>query len=133
MNKELMTKLFSTDKALLESFHIIAPNSAENCAARTFKDLEDNNVVTYLIEKNNEVIGYYGIEGSAFLTGFFLTPENRDRATIDLMWKKIESHFPGNFLTCLYTKNTRAIDFMTKKTPEMHKVGNDVVLFTVRR
>ena len=133
MNKELMTKLFSTDQVLLDSFHILAPNSAEVCAERTFKDLEDNKVTTYLIRKNNEVIGYYGIEGSAFLTGFFLTPENRDRATIELLWKKIESHFPNNFMTCLYTKNTRAIDFMNKKTTEMYKVGDDVVLFTVRR
>ena len=54
MNKELMTKLFSTDQVLLDSFHILAPNSAEVCAERTFKDLEDNKVTTYLIRKNNE-------------------------------------------------------------------------------
>ena len=132
MNKELMTKLFSTDKDLLDTYHILAPNSAEVCAEKTLKDLQDSNVEIHLIEKNNEVIGYYGIEGNAFLTGFFLTPENRDAATIELFWKKVEKHFKKDYLVALYAKNTRAINFMNKKTQHKHVI-NDVVLFTVRR
>lgn len=133
MNKELLTNLFSTDKELLNTYHILAPASAEICAERTLKDLTDAKVEVHLIKKNNEVIGYYGIERNFFLTGFFLTPENRSKSMVELFWKKVESHFTSNYAVCLYTKNIRAMNFMNKKTNEKHVVDNDTVLFTVRR
>jgi len=133
MTKELLAKLFSTDSDLLSKYHILAPNSAEVCAERTFKDLQDSKVVVHLIEQNGEVIGYYGIEGTAFLTGFFLTPENRTSSMIELFWRRVEKHFDKDYFVGLYTKNTRAIDFMNKKTTEKYETKNDVVLFKVRR
>lgn len=133
MNQELLTKLFATDPELLSKYHILAPNSAEVCAERTFKDLQDSKVVVHLIEQNGEVIGYYGIEGTAFLTGFFLTPENRTPAMIELFWGKVNKHFNKDYFVGLYTKNTRAIKFMNKKTTEKYETKSDIVLFKVRR
>lgn len=51
MTKELMAELFSTDGELLSKYHILAPNTAEVCAERTFKDLQEANVEVHLIEK----------------------------------------------------------------------------------
>lgn len=132
MNKELLTELFATDVDLLTKYHILAPNSAEVCAERTLKDLEDSKVVIHLIEKNDKVIGYFGIEGTAFLTGFFLTPENRDGATIELFWRRVDSHFNKDYFVGVYPKNTRAMNFLNKKTDIKYEV-NDAVFFKVRR
>lgn len=133
MDKELLTKLFRTDSELLSKYHILAPNSAEVCAERTLKDLNDSNVEIHLIKQNNEVIGYYGIEGSSFLTGFFLTPEFRTPAVVELFWGRVEQHFEKDYFVGLYTKNTRAIKFMNKKTTDKYETKNDIVLFKVRR
>jgi hypothetical protein len=133
MNQDLLIKLFATDSELLSKYHILAPNSAEVCAERTFNDLQESKVQVHLIEQNGEVIGYYGIEGTAFLTGFFLTPENRTPAMIELFWRRVEKHFDKDYFVGLYTKNTRAINFMNKKTTEKYETKNDVVLFKVRR
>lgn len=134
MNKELLTELFSTDKELLSIYHIEAPNSAEVCAERTFKDLVDSNVEIHLIEKEDKVIGYYGIEKSPMqcLTGFFLTPENRSSAQIKDLWYKVEQHFESDYFVGLYDRNTRAINFMNKKTDTKYEFNN-IVLFKVKR
>lgn len=134
MTKELMIELFSTDQELLSTYHIEAPNTAEVCAERTWKDLQDSDVELHLIEKNGKVIGYYGIERSPMqcLTGFFLTPENRNAAMIELFWGKVNQHFDSDYFVGLYSKNTRAIDFMNKKTQTKYEVDN-IVLFKVKR
>lgn len=133
MTKELLAKLFQTDSELLSKYHILAPNSAEVCAERTFNDLEESNVTIHLIEQNGEVIGYYGIEGKTFLTGFFLTPENRSPGMVELFWRRVDKHFDKDYFVGLYTKNTRAIKFMNKKTTEKYEIANNIVLFKVRR
>lgn len=132
MNKELMVSLFTTDKELLNTYHIESPASAEVCAERTFSDMKKAGCKVHLIEKNNEVIGFYGIEGKNFLTGFFLTPENRNTSTIDLFWKKVESHFDKDYHIGIYKKNTRAEKFLERKTNIKHEI-QDIVLFTVKR
>ena len=67
MNKEQLAELFSTDKELLSIYHILAPNTAEICAERTLNDLKEANVEIHLIEQDNEVIGYYGIEKNGWI------------------------------------------------------------------
>jgi hypothetical protein len=136
MNKELLTELFSTDADLLNVYHILAPNSAEVCAERTMNDLIDANVKVCLIQKNNRVIGYYGIENRenlSFLTGFFLTPENRTKEMIQYFWTKVDSEFDSDYFAGLHSKNTRAIDFLSKKTEQKYNLDNNVVLFQIRR
>lgn len=128
MNKELLTKLFATDSDLLSKYHILAPNSAEVCAERTFNDLINADVKIHLIEKNNEVIGYYGIEGVAFLTGFFLKPEHRNKEMIHYFWNKVDSHFNKDYFVGLYTRNTRAIDFVNKKAISKYELDGSVFL-----
>lgn len=66
------------------------------------------------------------------LTGFFLTPENRNAAMIELFWGKVNKHFDSDYFVGLYKKNTRAIDFMNKKTKTKYEVDN-IVLFKVKR
>lgn len=128
MTKELLTELFATDSELLSKYHILAPNSAEVCAERTFTDLINADIKIHLIEKNNEVIGYYGIEGSSFLTGFFIKPTHRNKETIERFWKQVDSHFNKDYFVGLHSKNTRAIDFINKKSIIKYELDGSVFL-----
>jgi len=135
MNKELLTELFSTDKDLLSMYHIEAPNSAEICAERTLKDMKDANVEIVLITKDIEVIGYYGVEKFGkldFLTGFFLKPENRSKEQISKFWNEVDSKFTNGYLSGVYSKNTRAIEFLNKKATSSYKL-DDIVIFQIGR
>lgn len=38
------------------------------------------------------------------LTGFFLTPENRNAAMIELFWGKVNKHFDSDYFVGLYKK-----------------------------
>jgi N-acetylglutamate synthase-like GNAT family acetyltransferase len=135
MNKELLTELFSTDKELLSTYHILAPSTAEICAERTLNDLKENNVEIHLIEQDNKVIGYYGIEKDGWvnnLTGFFLKPEFRTKENIVNFWNKIENNFDKDYYIGVYAKNTRAIEFLNKKTTTKYE-SDDIVVFKVGR
>jgi hypothetical protein len=131
MNKELLTELFSTDKDLLSIYHIEAPNSAEVCAERTLKDIEGSDI--FLFKNEDKVIGYYGIKGSQ-LAGFFITPENRNKQVMSKFWTEIENKFTKDFYCGLYTKNTRAINFIRKQSTEEFPVtSSNGVFFRIKR
>lgn len=132
MNKTLLTELFSTDEDLLTKYHILAPDTAENCASRTISDMKGNYVHSY--EKDGEIIGYYGINGNQ-LTGFFIVPEHRNSSVLCDFWNKIESNFNQPHYFCgLYTKNTRAIEFIRKKSTEEFAVPtHDGIFFKIKR
>jgi hypothetical protein len=136
MNKELLTKLYSTDPELLSKYHILAPNSAEVCAERTCSDLKEWNVDIKLIKKDNEIIGYYGIErlntGMCFLTGFFLTPENRTKEQVTKFWNEVDSNFNQDYFVSVFKKNDKAIKFLNKKA-NMMRESNNVVVFRIGR
>lgn len=131
MNKELLTELFNTDKELLSTYHILAPNSAEVCAERTLDDLKGSYV--YSFEKDDEVIGYYGINGLS-LTGFFIKPSNRNKETITKFWNEIESNFTKDYYCGLYNRNTRAIKFIRQKSIEEFPIPTwDGTFFKIKR
>jgi len=131
MNKELLIELFSTDDDLLNKYHISAPNSVEVCAERTLDDL--NGSAVYLFERDSNLIGYYGISGSS-LTGFFITPENRNKEVISAFWNEVESKFTKDYYCGLYNKNTRAIEFIRKKSIEEYPVKEwDGIFFKIKR
>jgi len=135
MNKELMIELLSTDEDLLSTYHILAPNSAQVCAERTVADLKKANAYVYTLENEEETIGYYGIEHGLsvdFLTGFFIKPKYRTKERITDFWKEVEGHFNKDFYVGVHIKNTRAIEFLNKKTNEQYG-SEDCVFFKVKR
>lgn len=135
MTKEQLINLYETDKDLLNIYHIEAPNTAEVCAERTLADLKDSNVEIHLINKNNEIIGYYGIEKNGWinnLTGFFLKPEFRTKENIIDFWNKVDNNFDRDYYIGVYPKNIRVIEFLNKKTKEKYE-SNGCIFFKVRR
>jgi hypothetical protein len=135
MNKEQLTELFNTDPELLSTYHILAPNSAEVCAEKTLGDMNEANVDIHLVKKNEEIIGFYGIEKNELynnLTGFFLKPEYRTKENVTELWNKIDENFDKDYYVGVFSKNTRAIEFLSKKTQTKYE-HNNVVVFKVGR
>lgn len=135
MNKQNLTDLFSTDSDLLCKYHVLAPNTAEVCAERTLNDMKEANVIIHLIEKNDEIIGFYGIEKNKLynnLTGFFLKPKYRTKEHITDFWNKVDANFDKDYYVGVYSKNTRAIEFLSKKTTTKYE-HKDIVVFKVGR
>lgn len=131
MNKELLTELFKTDEELLSKYHVLAPNSADICAERTLNDLNGSEI--HLVKRDENVIGYYGINGTQ-LTGFFITPDMRNSSIIGEFWNEIESNFEKDYFCGLYNKNTRAIEFIRKKQVEEYPVEQfDGIFFKIKR
>lgn len=135
MTKELLTELLATDLELLSIYHIEAPNTAEICANRTFKDLQNAKVEVKLIKENEEVIGYYGIEKNGWinnLTGFFLKPKYRTKKHIINFWNEVDKNFDKDYFVGVYSKNIPAINFLKKKSTTIYE-HNNVVVFKVGR
>lgn len=130
MDKQLLIEFFSKDSELFEQYHILAPNSAEVCAERTLKDIENSKI--YLLKKEDKVIGYYGIDGIS-LTGFFIVPEERNPDTINLFWKEVKEKFNGDFYCGLYNRNTRAINFVRKQTIIQEYPVEQGIFFKIKR
>lgn len=131
MEREELIELFKSDTDLLSKYHILAPNSAEVCSQRTIEDLNGSEIFKF--EKDGKLIGYFGIKGSC-LTGFFVSPENRNFKTLSEFWKEIESKFTKDYYCGLYIKNTRAIEFIRKKAIQEFPIeSHDGIFFKIKR
>ena len=126
--------LFSTDKDLIEKYHIEAPASVYQCAIRTLQDLSDANVSLYSMLDDGEIVGYIGeecLENSVKgLSGFFIVPVKRTKSFIIKFWDAVK-RIMGDIVLCgLYVKNTRAISFIEKVCSDIFK-HNDKVIFKI--
>lgn len=113
IDRELLTKFYSSDKDLISIHHVLAGSSLEECIEKTYNDLL--NVEISYLKENDEIIGYYGLEKGKycnFLVGFFIMPENRKNTRF---WEEIESNLPENTYCGLFSNNKRAIRFLEKK------------------
>lgn len=116
--KPIIKECFSTDPALLETFHIYSGKGLDSCVEKTFQDLSSikENYNFFKVVSDNNLIGFFGIEylgNMNALTGFFIKPEYRknNKEFWNLIKKEIKSN---SFLCGIYKKNTRASDFLKK-------------------
>jgi hypothetical protein len=137
LTKELLRDMFSKDEDLVNKYHIEAGCGLDACVERTFNDLEQYNVETFLIKRDNRVVGYFGRENLGHLqclTGFFIDPEYRTKEKMGSIWKEICSRFLVQFYVGLYDKNTRAIDFIKNNNgKEVLRHENKVLLLVDNR
>lgn len=113
--KTIISECFESDPELIEKWHIEAGSSLENCINRTFNDLNKFNVTFYKLNIDNKLVGYFGVEGNSFLTGFFLKPEFRTKKYILEFWNIVDSKFDNSYMIGIFQKNQRASAFLRKK------------------
>lgn len=130
IDKEILTKFYSSDDKLIKEYHVLAGSDLETCIERTYNDLLD--VEIEYIKENDEIIGYFGLEKSKycnFLVGFFVMPELRKDKKY---WKEIESKLPQNTHCGLFTKNTRAIRFLENNNYKRLGTDNTLTVFKIK-
>lgn len=118
----LLTRFFSSDKVLVDRFHLRAGDPLAACVADTAEVLVKNGVEVYTLHPMlcGEPIGYLGIEHYeakcvTLLTGFFLYPEFRSPEIKQQMMRlAFEVAKTDTLHACVYCKNTPANKFLAK-------------------
>lgn len=121
--EECLRKYFSTDKELIEKWHIAAGKDVETCVQRTLKDLKNNTANTFVLFELEDNSGFFGIEDNNFLTTFFIHPKNRTKESLHSIWSIINSKLDVNFKSSLFTKNTPAIKFFLRNGGQVIATG----------
>lgn len=116
-HREFLRNLFASDQDLLDKYHIVSGQGLDACVDRTISDLEKaKNFSFHKITVDNKEVGFFGKEsfGQDWLTGFFLVPEYRGSKGVEIFKDRVFAEFSPFFMCGLYTKNTRAINFIKK-------------------
>lgn len=131
--KNIILECFSTDKDLIEKWHIVSGSGLENCTNKTVDDLKEFKVNVYKLTQDNKLIGYFGIENNTHLTGFFIKPEFRNKEIIQEFWNIVDSKFNNTYMIGIFKKNVPAMKFLEKKTSIRLEPNNQSVFFIVNK
>lgn len=146
---EIIESNFKTDKDLLDKYHIASPCDAKTAAQVTVDDLQETQpdflfyeIVDYDQNAQGKVVnerrvGFFGTESfkeDKFLTSFFIKPEYRKKEVVEKFWDLVGAAIgKRKYLTGVYAKNTRAINFLNKKGSMVmegtNKKGDDYLVF----
>lgn len=121
--EECLRKYFSTDKELVEKWHIASGIDTEVCVQRTLSDLQKNTYNTFVMYEFADDCGFFGIENKDFLTTFFIHPKNRNKENMKDIWDTIKSTLDNNFKSTIYAKNIPAIKFFMKNNGNVVHAG----------
>lgn len=122
--KSMLTRCYSSDKELIEKFHVLSGSSIEDCVNRTCQDFFSCKVDIFVVlSDSGDFIGYFGeefLDNEKWLSGFFIMPEHRK--TSKDVWKLIKEHFNCDFKVGLFTKNKRAKRFIMKNGGQLEQI-----------
>lgn len=113
--QDIMRECYLEDEELLTKWHINAKYGKESCIKRSIDEMENrNNLKFFTISNENEIVGFYGTEMDCFLSTFFVKPKYRKKEYMKEIWEIMTNSFQSTFHSALYSKNTKAIDFLKK-------------------
>lgn len=111
--ESVIRECYSSDKDVVNKFHVVAGQGLDNCVKRTVNDLIMNDVNVYkLLNQDGTLLGYFG-EKYGWLVGFFLMPQFRQDHK-NVFWNTIKSHLGDKFKIGIFSKNSRAKSFLIK-------------------
>lgn len=124
--EDVIEKCYSSDKDLLDKYHILAPTTLKDAVSNTLSVFVNCGATggyeMFKCEVDGNFAGYFGLERQKMgdgvlqmLTGFFLLPEYRRRSVRYKFLRVIKGKFPqGKILTLIYDKNERAMKFLKR-------------------
>ena len=122
--KDVITACYESDEDLYTKYHVIAPNTVENCIEHTAEYLlhiqksEDSELKIYEITQDNDLVGYFCHElykkKLEAICGFSILPKYRNKDIKQRFWQLLKGKFKGDIHCNIYNKNTRAIKFLKK-------------------
>lgn len=135
--RPILEECFALDEPFINQWHIAAGNGLKACIDQTVSDLSsaDATFRFYKVEDNERLVGFFGIEGINYLTTIFINPEHRTKDKVLNVWNLIRSHFPKEFYTAVYGKNTPAINFYSKNGQNLGRLehcGHPAICFKLQ-
>ena len=111
-------EVFESDNDLIEKYHIKAGEGLKACINHTAKRLlECKDLLFYeLDDEDGNFVGYFGLEPQdkfTVLSTFGILNEYRNKETSIAFWKTVLA-MVGELVCGLYTRNTRAINWILK-------------------
>src|SRR4051812_3169984 len=91
LDSSILHQGFSSDKELIDTYHIQSGGSVEDCVNRTFEDLKqaDISFEFFVVNKDNNFVGFFGSEKLGtinYLTTIFVKPEYRNSEDLKSFW-----------------------------------------------
>lgn len=111
--KEFLLNHYGEDQDLINVYHIASGNGVESCANRTIDDLQQCGEDLKLYQIDNGCVFGTELDGD-YLNLLYIRPSFRNKDSMKDIWKTIRSTLSKKFVTSLYPKNTRAINFYLK-------------------
>ena len=120
---DVISACYETDPDLLERYHVLAPvdlQTAINHTVQQFlKSSEMGFYTMYELRIDGNLVGYFGREvphkNMQLLCGFFILPKYRTKEVMLKFWRIVRSKFEKEIWTYIFDKNTRAVQYLTKK------------------
>lgn len=136
--RETVEECFGSDQALISTFHIYSGRPLGECVDKTVSDLNkaETTFQFYQVKEGPKLAGFFGIERGYYLTTIFIHPDYRAKDKIGQVWELIASHFPEEFYTAVFSKNTRAVKFYTRNGAvhsESTADGHPITIFKLRK
>ncbi len=136
--KDVIKQGFSSDKNLIDKWHIISGSGLDSCVNKTIEDLKTqtfSDFKFFVVLNDEEFIGYFGVENEGkYLTTIFIAPEFRNNKKEFL--KLIAPYVQDTFESAIYSKNIPCMRFFNKLGKEKSKFivdGHEATLFTFEK
>jgi hypothetical protein len=118
--RPLIYKAFKDDWDLIHNYHLVN-GSLEDCINSTMTEIgrvdAKEALQYYAVRWNNDPIGFT-VVGDRFLLSFGLSIFYRTKEIIGQWWELVCSCLKDGFVTWIFKKNTRAINFLVKNGME---------------
>lgn len=111
---EMLHTCYESDPDFIAKYHVYSGLSLEECIYKSIADLILNDIKVYVLEDNNQLIGYFGedtIDNKPCLTGFFIVKEHR-KLHKNAFWDSVIDHFNKDFKVAVHNKNKPAKYFL---------------------
>lgn len=130
----IIKECFAKDEDLINKWHIESGKGLDSCANRTINDIKDFIGFKFFIVKDEqELVGFFGIEKSIFLSTFFVSPKYRKKEYMKEYWELVKINLKPTFYSSIYSKNIPAKDFFIKNNGKLLKesnyMGNSILVF----
>jgi hypothetical protein len=119
----MIHEAFKDDWALIRTYHLVNGNLA-NCVRSTFKEIDK---VAQQVECTDYGVYWLGkpigftVLSYKMLVSFGINIQYRRKEIILHWWNLVNQHLGPEFVTWLYKKNDRAIDFLKRNGMEVQE------------
>ena len=131
--EKIIRAAWEADESLVNEWHIKAGEGLESCVKDTLdvlsNDVDKTTFHLYAVKDGDKEIGFFGkelVDEKPFLTTFYIYPDYRTKDCKEEFLKLIFSELGDEFVTAVYAKNTRALNWFIRNGADfLGEVNNE--------